>query len=62
VLAKNATVGVSTVRDFEAGRREPTRNNLTAMRVALEEGGVSFFEDFKESGIKAAKQQKGNAV
>ncbi len=51
-LAKSASVGVSTVRDFEAARREPTRNNLTAMRVALEEGGVSFFDDFKESGIK----------
>lgn len=54
-LAKAASVGVSTVRDFEAGRREPTRNNLTAMRVALEEGGVSFFEDFKESGIKVQR-------
>jgi len=53
LLAKAASVGVSTVRDFEAGRREPTRNNLTAMRVALEEGGVSFFEDYRESGIKA---------
>jgi DNA-binding transcriptional regulator YiaG len=51
-LAKAASVGVSTVRDFEAGRREPTRNNLTAMRVALEEGGVSFFEDYKEQGIR----------
>jgi hypothetical protein len=55
VLAKSASVGVSTVRDFEAGRREPTRNNLTAMRVALEEGGVSFFEDYKESGIKVPR-------
>jgi DNA-binding transcriptional regulator YiaG len=54
-LAKSASVGVSTVRDFEAGRREPTRNNLTAMRVALEEGGVSFFEDWKESGIKVTR-------
>ena len=54
-LAKAASVGVSTVRDFEAGRREPTRNNLTAMRIALEEGGVSFFEDFKESGIKVSR-------
>jgi DNA-binding transcriptional regulator YiaG len=54
-LAKAASVGVSTVRDFEAGRREPTRNNLTAMRVALEEGGVSFFEDHKESGIKVPR-------
>jgi hypothetical protein len=48
-------VGVSTVRDFEAGRRDPTRNNLAAMRVALEEGGVSFFEDYKESGIKVQR-------
>jgi DNA-binding transcriptional regulator YiaG len=54
-LAKAASVGVSTVRDFEANRRVPTRNNLTAMRVALEEGGVSFFEDFKESGIKVPR-------
>lgn len=57
-LARAASVGVSTVRDFEAGRREPTRNNLTAMRVALEEGGVSFFDDYKESGIKVAHSTK----
>jgi hypothetical protein len=25
------------------------------MRVALEEGGVSFFEDYKESGIKVPR-------
>ncbi|WP_461327973.1 helix-turn-helix domain-containing protein [Bradyrhizobium huanghuaihaiense] len=58
-LAKAASVGVSTVRDFEAGRREPTRNNLTAMRIALEEGGVSFFEDHNESGIKALRSTQG---
>src|SRR6202044_2523232 len=33
-----------TVRDFEAGRREPTRNNLTAMKAALESVGISFVE------------------
>ena len=54
-LAKAANVGVSTVRDFEAGRRVPTRNNLTAMRSALETGGVSLFEDANESGIKVAR-------
>ncbi|QPF87924.1 helix-turn-helix transcriptional regulator [Bradyrhizobium genosp. L] len=50
-LAKAASVGVSTVRDFEAGRREPTRNNLTAMKAALEKGGVSFSSDGSSSGI-----------
>jgi hypothetical protein len=46
------------VRDFEAGRRDPTRNNLTAMRVALEKGGVSFFDDHNESGIKVPRSTK----
>ncbi|ABE61107.1 transcriptional regulator, XRE family [Nitrobacter hamburgensis X14] len=54
-LAKAANVGVSTVRDFEAGRREPTRNNLTAMKAALETGGISFVDDEKERGIKAPR-------
>jgi transcriptional regulator with XRE-family HTH domain len=54
-LAKASNVGVSTVRDFEAGRREPTRNNLTAMRTALEGAGVRFFDDEKAYGIARDK-------
>jgi len=49
-LAKRASVGLSTVRDFEKGRRTPIANNLEAMRRALEAAGVRFFEG-EESGI-----------
>ncbi|RXT48547.1 helix-turn-helix domain-containing protein [Bradyrhizobium betae] len=54
-LAKSANVGVSTVRDFEAGRREPTRNNLAAMKAALETGGIAFVDDDKQLGIVAPR-------
>lgn len=54
-LAKAATVGVSTVRDFEAGRREPTRNNLAAMKAALEADGISFVDGAKTLGITVSK-------
>lgn len=41
-LAKAAGVSLSTVRDFEKGRREPIANNLRAMRNALEVQGIAF--------------------
>jgi DNA-binding transcriptional regulator YiaG len=56
-LAKAASVGVSTVRDFEAGRREPTRNNLTAMKAALEKGGISFVDGAKTLGVSVSKSK-----
>jgi predicted transcriptional regulator len=44
-LAKLAKVSLSTIRDFEKGRRAPISNNLDAIRRALESHGVSFEED-----------------
>lgn len=41
-LAGAARVGVSTVRNFEAGRYLPRPNNLDAMEKVLTDAGVIF--------------------
>lgn len=43
-LAEAANVSLSTVRDFEKGRRAPIGNNLNAMRAALESRGIELTE------------------
>ena len=43
--------GISTIRDFEAGRRAPIANNLAAIRTALELKGIVFVNDEKTPGI-----------
>jgi ribosome-binding protein aMBF1 (putative translation factor) len=39
-LAQRASIGLSTLKDFENGKRVPMRNNLDALRRALEAAGV----------------------
>ena len=51
VLAARAHVSLSTVKDFEKGRRVPIPNNLEAMRRAIETAGVWLVFD---GGGKAA--------
>ena len=41
-LAEAAHLSVSTIRDFEKGRRTPTHNNLQAIKIALEDQGIEF--------------------
>jgi len=56
-LAAKASVSLSTVRDFEKGRRVPISNNLTAMRVALETAGIEFV-DGASPGITFSKRKR----
>jgi len=44
-LATEAQVSLSTVKDFESGRRTPIVNNLAAMQRALEAAGIEFIPE-----------------
>jgi transcriptional regulator with XRE-family HTH domain len=41
-LAKRANVSLSTVRDFEKGKRTPIANNLDAIRRAIDGAGIQL--------------------
>lgn len=61
-LSKRAKVGQSTLKDFESGKRTPIRNNLEALRSALEAAGIGllFDEVGRPHGITAAIVQGGD--
>lgn len=55
-LAQAAHVGLSTVRDFEKGRRTPAHNNLLGIKTALEAAGVIFVpENGEGAGVRLRK-------
>lgn len=55
-LAEASHLGVSTIKNFEAGRSIPTVNNLAAIRAALEAAGVIFVEANGEGpGVRLRK-------
>ena len=64
-LAKAAGVGLSTLKDFEAGKREPIAQNRKAIEAVLEREGFEFSfvldGDVKKAcGITYSDPAKGN--
>lgn len=58
-LAAAAHLGVSTIRDFEKGRRVPTHNNLAGMVAALKGAGVEFIpENGGGAGVRLRHAKK----
>ena len=41
-LAEKAKVGLSTVKDYESGKRTPIANNIEAIQRAMESAGIKF--------------------
>ncbi|WP_245458423.1 MULTISPECIES: helix-turn-helix transcriptional regulator [unclassified Mesorhizobium] len=57
-LAESANVSRATVVDFERGLRVPHRNNLGAIREALEAAGIEFIpENGGGAGVRLAKRR-----
>jgi transcriptional regulator with XRE-family HTH domain len=57
-LATAASLGISTIKDFEAGRRDPSPENITAMRRCLMKAGVLFLslDDEGGPGVRLASE------
>jgi DNA-binding transcriptional regulator YiaG len=55
-LATAANVSLSTVRDFEKGRRVPIANNLAAMEAALASQGVRISTENDAQQVTYAKR------
>jgi ribosome-binding protein aMBF1 (putative translation factor) len=49
-LAKAASIGLSTLRDFEGGKRAPIANNRKAIQTALEREGFRFSDGLDDGG------------
>lgn len=54
-LAKRASVGLSTVKDFENGNRTPISNNLQAIQRAIEAGGIALLFGSKGEALGVKK-------
>jgi|HubBroStandDraft_1064217.scaffolds.fasta_scaffold02120_27 transcriptional regulator with XRE-family HTH domain len=62
-LADRAKVSMSTIRDFESGKRVPIANNLDALRRAIHAAGVRVvFRKGQPVGIAIIDPADGEAA
>jgi len=45
-----ANIGKQTVADYERGARQPIRNNMMAIKGALEGAGIKFIQTYEGEG------------
>ena len=58
-FADAATLGLSTIVDFERGRRQVSEDAINAMHTALERAGVEFInENGGGPGVRLRKSVK----
>lgn len=62
-LARRANVSLSTVRDFEKGRRSPIKNNLEALRSAFAEAGLTltFTDEGQPLGVQGTRSPEAGS-
>nr|WP_082557915.1 helix-turn-helix transcriptional regulator [Methylobacterium sp. Leaf361] len=59
-LAEAAHLGLSTIRDFERGRRVPSHNNLAGIERALRDAGIDFTpENGGGAGVRFRLREDG---
>jgi transcriptional regulator with XRE-family HTH domain len=61
-LAAASGASVSTIRDFETGKRQPIGNNLSAIRSALEGAGVVFVDENGDGPGVRLRKAKPSAI
>jgi len=55
-LSREAGISMSTVREFEKGRRKPMANNAKAMTAAIERAGLRL--TFSSTGVPKGVEKK----
>ncbi len=59
-LASKSHLGLSTIKDFEAGKRWPHFNNIEAIKIALINAGLTIADD-AVSGPVTKQEPEGGA-